>query len=54
MTRRHRQAAQELIAAFDPPASVTVLEGVGHMIQVEAPTQARVAIVEALSNAEQR
>ena len=48
------KAAQELIAAFDPPASVTVLEGVGHMIQVEAPTQARVAIVEALSNVEQR
>ena len=51
------RSAQELLAAFDPPASapavsVTVLDGVGHMIPLEDPERARSCIAEALATAD--
>lgn len=51
------RSAQELLAAFDPPAAVpavnvTVLDGVGHMIQFEDPDRARSCIAEALRTAD--
>ena len=50
-------SAQELLAAFDPPAvvpalNVTVLDGVGHMIPLEDPDRARSCIAEALKTAD--
>ena len=46
------RSAQELLAAFDPPATVVVLDGVGHMIQFEDPDRARSCIAEALKSAD--
>lgn len=62
------RSAQKLLAAFAPPAAdvpavtgpevtgpaltVTVLDGVGHMIQIEAPDRVRTCIAEALQAAE--
>ena len=47
------RSAQKLLAAFDPPAvNVTVLDGVGHMIQFEDPDRVRTCIAEALRAAD--
>ncbi len=54
------RSAQKLLAAFDSPAlnatapavNVTVLDGVGHMIQFEDPDRVRACIAEALRAAD--
>ena len=46
------RAARELLAALGPAASLTVLDGVGHMMQFEDPDRVRTCITQALRSAE--
>lgn len=46
------RAARELLAALGPAASLTVLDGVGHMMQFEDPDRVRTCIAQALRSAE--